>query len=166
MSIYIVGPNPAGGMPGDYGVEVDMNVDGRGDVLVMAAKPGTAWSTDGVKAWLDRNHDVGGAHPIQSDPPANTDGYETMVFDAGVGTDPDTAWARISPADPNIVQIAFKSTLINDADNFTWGAWAMNDSMLNPAWFDYNDHFTNAEAGSPLVRTDPVLPDQSHCGTG
>jgi hypothetical protein len=81
-----------------------------------------------------------------------------MVFDAGTGTDPDTAWARISPADPKIVQIAFKSTLINDANKFTWGAWTMNDSMLNPGWFDYNDHFTNAEAGSPLVELTQYYP--------
>ncbi|MGA2505322.1 MAG: hypothetical protein ABSG01_14655 [Anaerolineales bacterium] len=158
ISIYVVGPNPAGGMPGDYGVEVDLNMDGRGDVLVMAANPGTAWSTDGVGAWLDKNHDVGSTHPIQSDPPATTDGYETQVFNSGVGADPDTAWARISPSDPNIVQIAFKSSLINDNDKFMWGAWTMNASMFNPGWFDYNDHFTNAEAGSPLVELTQYYP--------
>jgi hypothetical protein len=158
VSIYVVGPNPAGGMPGDYGVEVDLNMDGRGDVLVMAAKPGTAWSTDGVGAWLDKNHDVGSTHPIQSDPPANTDGYESQVFNSGVGADPDTAWARISPSDPKIIQIAFKSTLINDNNKFMWGAWTMNASMFNPGWFDYNDHFTNADAGSPLVELTQYYP--------
>ena len=56
---------------------------------------GKDWSTDGVGVWLDKNHDVGGAHPIQSDPPASTDGYETQIFDNGTGTDPDMAWARI-----------------------------------------------------------------------
>ncbi|HEX7542389.1 MAG TPA: SdrD B-like domain-containing protein [Anaerolineales bacterium] len=133
-------------------------MDGRGDVLVMAAKPGPKWSTEGVRAWLDPNHDVGGAHPIQSDAPVNGDGYEKLVFDQGVGSDPDEAWARISPSDPNIVQIAFKRALINDDDSFTWGAWAMNASTLNPAWFDYNDHFTAAEAGSPLTELTAYYP--------
>jgi hypothetical protein len=158
VNIKLVGQNPAGGLLGDYGVEVDLNVDGRGDVLVMAAKPGATWSTDGVRVWEDSNHDVGAAHPIQSDAPVNGDGYETLVFDQGVGTDPDAAWARISPTDPNSVQIAFKRGVIDDDGNFTWGAWAMNESMLNPAWFDYNDHFTIAEAGSPLSELTQYYP--------
>lgn len=158
VNIKLVGQNPGGGLPGDYGVELDLNVDGRGDVLVMAAKPGAAWSTDGVGVWKDNNHDVGGAHPIQSDPRANTDGYETVVFNQGNGANPDTAWARISANDPNSVQIAFKRSVINDSDHFTWGAWAMEASMFNPAWFDYNDHFTAAEAGSPLIELTQYYP--------
>jgi hypothetical protein len=133
-------------------------VDGRGDALVMAAKPGATWSTYGVQAWLDKNHDVGASHPIQSDPPGNTSGYETIIFDSGDGADPDTAWARISPSDPKVVQIAFKNTLLNGSDKFTWGAWAMDASMLNPGWFDYNDHFTAAEAGSPLIELTQYYP--------
>jgi hypothetical protein len=156
--ITLVGQNPSGGLLGDYGVEVDLNVDGRGNVLLMAAKPGATWSTDGVRVWQDGNHDVGAAHPIQSDAPVNGDGYETVVFDQGVGTDPDAAWARISPTDPNSVQIAFKRAVISDDDKFTWGAWAMNESMLNPAWFDYNDHFTVAEAGSSLSELTQYYP--------
>jgi len=158
VNIKLVGQDPAGGMHGNYGVEVDLNVDGRGDVLVMAAQPGATWSTDGVRAWQDANHDVGAAHPVQSDAPVNGDAYETLSFDQGVGSDPDVAWARISPSDPTSVQIAFKRTFISDDDRFTWGAWAMNDSMLNPAWFDYNDHFTATEAGSPLSELTQYYP--------
>jgi hypothetical protein len=69
----------------------------------------------------------------------------------GVGADPDAAWTRISPSDANSVQIAFKSSLIKDAGSFMWGAWAMDDSMLHPDWFDFNDHFTLAQSGSPLI---------------
>lgn len=156
--VKLVGQDPAGGLNGDYGVELDLNVDGRGDVFVMAAKPGSVWSTDGVRAWKDDNHDVGATHPIQSDAPENGNGYETLVFDQGVGVDPDLAWARISPSDPNSVEVAFKRGLINDDDIFTWGAWAMSDAMLNPAWFDYNDHFTAAEAGSPLTELTQYYP--------
>ena len=151
INISLEGQNSAGGLLGDYGAELDLNLDGRGDMLLMAKKPGSAWSTDGVRAWTDPNNDVGGARPILSDPPSNTDGYETIVFDSGVGSDPDAAWARISPTDPNSVQIAFKNTLIKNAATFMWGAWAMDDSMLHPEWFDYNDHFTLAQAGSPLI---------------
>jgi hypothetical protein len=151
INISLAGQNLAGGLLGDYGAELDLNMDGRGDLLVMAVKPGSAWSTDGLHVWADSNNDVGGAHPIFSDPPSNTNGYDTVVFNQGVGADPDTAWARISPSDSNSVQIAFKSSLIKDAGSFMWGAWAMDDSMLHPDWFDYNDHFTLAQAGSPLI---------------
>jgi hypothetical protein len=158
VEIKLAGQDPAGGLLGVYGAEIDLNVNGRGDVLLMAAKPGPAWSTDGVRAWRDGNNDVGAAHPIGSDGPVNGDGYETLLFDSGVGSDPDVAWARISPTDPNSVQIAFKRSLIGDDSNFTWGAWAMSESMLNPAWFDYNDHFSHAEAGSPLTESTEFYP--------
>jgi hypothetical protein len=134
-----------------YGLEIDVDRDGRGDFLVMAAEPGTGWSTDGVSAWQDKNGDVGGAHPLLSDaPPQTGDGYETRLFSAGQGADSDLAWARISPGDPAGVQIAFKRALFNDANPYLWGAWAMDAGLLHADWFDYNDHFTLAQAGSPL----------------
>jgi hypothetical protein len=151
LNIALEGQNPAGGLLGDYGAEFDLNLDGRGDLLLMAKKPGATWSTDGVRVWTPSKNDVGGARPILSDPPSNTSGYDTLVFDQGVGSDPDAAWARVSPTDPNSVQLAIKNTLIKNAGTFMWGAWAMDDSMLHPDWFDYNDHFTLAQAGSPLI---------------
>jgi hypothetical protein len=158
VTISLAGQNPSGGLTGDYGVELDLNLDGRGDLLVMAVKPGAAWSTDGVRVWKDSNSDVGAARPVQADPPGDTNGYDSIVFDQGVGPDPDAAWARIPPASPTAVQIAFKSSLINDSDQFLWGAWAMNDSMLNPDWFDFNDHFSLAQAGSPLIEDSANYP--------
>ena len=151
INISLAGQNSAGGLPGDYGAELDLNRDGRGDVLVMAAKPGAAWSTDGVRVWTPSSNDVGGARPIVSDPPGATKGYDTQVFNQGVGSDPDLAWGRISPSDPNSVQLAFKISLTQNAGSYMWGAWTMSDSMLQPAWFDYNDHFTLAQAGSSLI---------------
>jgi len=158
VTITLVGQSPQGGLPGDYGVELDVNRDGRGDFLVMAAAPQSSWSTDGVRVWQDSNHDVGGLHPIQSDAPKNGDGYETALFDQGQGSDPDLAWARLSPKDPKSVQIAFKRSLFNDANPFLWGAWTMDPGMLHADWFDYNDHFTQTEAGSPLVELTHYYP--------
>lgn len=149
VTIQLVGVGPNNSLRGNYGVEVDLNVNGRGDLLIFASDPQAAWSTDGVRAWEDSNNDVGGAHPIQSDAPVSGDGYDTLVFDQGLGADSDAAWARVSPADPASVQIAFKKSLINNDAEFTWGAWA-DKGVANPAWFDYNDHFTHAEAGSPM----------------
>jgi hypothetical protein len=159
VTLTLQGQNPQGGLKQTYGVELDINMDGRGDFLILAAAPAAAWSTDGVRVWKDGNHDVGGVHPVQSDPPPQTgDGYETLLVDSGRGTDPDLAWARISPANPNLVQIAFKSSLYNDANKFLWGGWAIAPEMVHPDWFDYNDHFTQADAGSPLVELTQYYP--------
>jgi hypothetical protein len=46
------------------------------------------------------------------------------------------------------VQIAFLFSLIGSDGQFTWGAWS-DDAIQDPGWFDYHDHFTLAEAGSP-----------------
>jgi hypothetical protein len=159
VTITLTGPAPQGGLPADYGVEVDTNLDGRGDFLVMASAPGAAWSTDGVRVWKDGDHNVGGFHPVQADqPPQTGNGYETLLFDQGQGSDPDLAWARINPGNPNSVQIAFKRSLINDSGKFLWGAWAVDPQMFHPDWFDYNDHFTQAEAGSPLTELTQYYP--------
>ncbi len=149
-TITLMGQQPSGGLTQEYGIELDLNMDGRGDFLIMATAPAKDWSTDGVRVWQDSNKDVGGPNPIHSDAPQSGDGYETLVFDQGKGSDPDTAWARLSPKDPNSVQIAFKRSLIGDKNRFLWGAWTFLPEMFHPDWFDYNDHFTQAQAGSPL----------------
>jgi hypothetical protein len=102
-----------------------------------------------VQIWEDPNGDVGGPVPVRSDAPGERDGYEKLTFDQGRGTDPDAAWARFSPANATDAQIAFKRDAIGMDLEFLWAAWA-DAGNKQPGWFDYNDHFTSAEAGSPL----------------
>ncbi len=138
-----------GGLNGTYGVEIDLNVDGRGDRLVLATNLKSEWSTDGVQAWKDTNYDVGDGIALASDPPQAGNGYDELVFDQGLGNDSDLVWARVDPSDPNSAQIAFKRGFINNDGEFVWGAWT--DHMVkNAGWYDYNDHFTHDQAGSPL----------------
>ncbi|MGA2820142.1 MAG: hypothetical protein ABSF61_05740 [Anaerolineales bacterium] len=150
-------PLTAQDRPADYGAEIDVNHDGRGDYLILISAPKTKdWTTDGVRVFQDQNHDVGGATPLASDnQPGN--GYETLVFNQGQGPDPDAAWGRISPSDPATVQIAFLRNTIGGAGSFLWWAWA-DAGIRRPDWFDYNDHFTLAEAGSPLAESKPDYP--------
>jgi hypothetical protein len=159
VTIDLVGQDPKGGLTEEYAVELDVNRDGRGDFLVVVLAPGVGWTTDGVQIWEDANHDVGGIHPVESDPPPQTgDGYEKLLFNQGQGSDPDLAWGRISQLNSSSVQIAFKRTLFNDANPFLWGAWAIDPVMFHPDWFDYDDHFTQAQAGSPLVELTQYYP--------
>jgi len=158
INLVMSGQNAAGGMKGAFGIEVDSNMNGRGDFIIYAVNPsGTTWSTAGVKAYEDVNHDVGGSTPLTADiHPGN--GFETLIFDEGCINDPDAAWGRISPSSANTVQLAFKWSLIRNNDKYMYAGWAGVTEMLNPAWFDYNDHFTHAIAGSSLYELQDYYP--------
>jgi hypothetical protein len=151
VTIYLYGLRPETGvLAGHYGIEIDLNIDGRGDWLIMADTPlTTEWSTDGVRAWQDTNVNVGQELVCYADPPQIADSYDLLYFDQGVGDDPDAAWARFVEGTPPAVQIAFKHTMINSDVKFMWGVWT-DQGVNQPQWFDYHDHFTYDEAGSPF----------------
>ncbi len=149
VTIFLEGPPPTGSEAA-YGVEVDLDIDGHGDWLILAdAPPDSVWTTDGVRACRDANGDVGGPTPMISDSPHSArDGYEDCVFDSGYGIGPDEAWIRRDPGHADRIQIAFLYSLIGNDGEFMWGAWS-DESIKDPDWFDYHDHFTLIEAGSP-----------------
>jgi hypothetical protein len=134
---------------GNYALEIDLDRDGKGDWLVIASDPAsTDWSVSGVKVYQDTNKDVGNKTAMLTDKNATTgDGYETLVFDQGKGNDPETAWVRLSPTDPNTVEIAVKRSVLGDTKKYLIDMWA-GHSMLNPSLFDLNDHFTQEQAGA------------------
>ncbi|MBN1304992.1 MAG: hypothetical protein JXA13_11210 [Anaerolineales bacterium] len=146
--ITFIGPDENGVFPGKYALELDTELLGFGNWFIIADSPASAeWSTDGVQVWYDSNSDVGGAEPLYTDNAGmNGDGYETLIFDNGVGDDPDTAWARVSPDYPNSVEIVFKKSMLADP-KFMIGVWAGTDD-LDPAMFDLSDHYTHAQAGA------------------
>jgi hypothetical protein len=150
-SITLKGTDPATNqLNATYALELDLNMDGRGDLLVVANNPAQGdWSPDGVQVFQDANHDVGGNVALQAEVAPQGNGYEQKVFDAGQGADSDLAWARVDPAQPNVVWFAFKSALINSTYKWMWGAWAQYGG-LHPELFDYDDHFTLAQAGNPM----------------
>lgn len=159
--IGLVGSNPNDPINIDYGVEINKTLDGFGDVLVWAQPPyGTTWTTTGVKVYTDPNHDTGGASPVKSDANPTTgapypgDGYETIIFNQGLGSDSDLAWVRIDPQDSTMVEFAFKNSLAGNT--FMWGTWA-DAGLKDPSKFNYNDRFTFAQAGSPIAN-DPNYP--------
>ncbi|MBN1439323.1 MAG: hypothetical protein JW929_07945 [Anaerolineales bacterium] len=133
-----------------YGAEFDLNKDDRGDYLIWGASPPSGeWTTDGVEVWRDTNYDVGGPTAQVSNAPWDqADGYDENLFAAGQGADPDLAWIRQIEGGKK-VQLAFKYSVVNNASQFLWNGLA-DLGIRNPAWMDYNDHFTQKEAGSPL----------------
>lgn len=150
-AISLSGTDENGNLPASYGIELDLDKDGRGDWLILANHPVTTdWTTQGVQAWQDTNNDVGGSRPLFADKSPDGDGYETKVFDQGRGGFPDGAWVRRSSEDSKTVELAFKLSMLGNPDAFSLDAWAGTQN-LDPAMFDFNDHMTHAQAGSPLV---------------
>ncbi|MGD8456334.1 MAG: hypothetical protein PVF83_08125 [Anaerolineales bacterium] len=139
----VVEPQP---MNGTYGIELDRDLDGRGEILILASQPGEEWDVSGVQVWKDNDTTVGAETPVIADEDNPDGGYDEIIFDAGVGDDPDLAWARISPTDPNVVQIAFKRALgtATDKEQFSWIMWAGLIDFV-PTDFDYVDTFTRTD---------------------
>jgi len=155
--ILVESPSTAGERKVIFGIEVDRDLDGRGDVLILADAPSsTEWTTDGVRVWQDVNANIGDADPMSPNAPVAVDGYEVSVFDEGVGDDADLAWARMSPELDNKIEIAFKLDLMDIGEEyyfFLWGAWAFVEDA-HPDWFDHHDKYTLEEAGSPLIENE------------
>jgi hypothetical protein len=147
-----------------YGAEFDTNRDGRGEYLVWGVSPaGANWTTDGVEVWQDSNSDVGGPRPQLADAPwAGGNGYDRKIFSGGQGADPDLAWIRQLDGGAK-AQLAFKYSAIGSAPQFLWSGLA-DAGVRRPDWFDYNDHFTQSEAGSPLPVQSDFYPLKSLFG--
>ena len=155
ISIELVGGDPNNSIGINYGVEIDNDADGFGDIIVWAEPPYTQdWGNTNVQVFEDKNHDTGGLSAEQSDAPLDTDGYETLRFDRGLGDDPDLAWVRINSGMRATVQFAFKKTLTDG----TFMLGVLSDAGLQDVTkLDYNDRFTAEEAGSS-VRSNKYYP--------
>ncbi len=151
VTIYLAGKEEVSqSLKAFYAVEIDNDYDGRGDYLIWVAPPASGdWSSTGVEVYSDTNNDVGGARALFSDAPSSGDGFDAKVFPAEGGTDPDIAFSRFAPNQSSAIQIAFKPQLMDKSKVFMWGVIA-DDGLKSPAKFDYNDQFSEADAGSPL----------------
>lgn len=131
-----------------YAIELDVDLDGKGDWLIIVSNPAsTEWSVTGVQAFEDTNNDVGDITAMYADKITAGDGFETLVFDEGQGDDADTAWVRVSPKDPNVVEIAVKLSVLGSPERYLINMWA-GTALINPAIFDINDHFSHEQAGA------------------
>ena len=153
-TIQVVDRSAANASPYRFAMQLDVEVDGKGDWLVIGSNPAsTDWTVAGVQVYFDTNSDVGDLTAMLTDKDATGDGFETLLFDQGKGDDPDAAWIRVSPQDPNTVEIAVKRSLLGNAEKYLIDMWA-GHATLDPSLFDYSDHFTHEQAGA----ADPGLP--------
>jgi hypothetical protein len=159
VSITLKSDEASKELKGKYGFEIDTDVDGGGDWLILASNPVSSdWTTAGVQAWFDTNDDVGGDVPTTTDSrPVAEDGYETLAFGTATGGDPDLAWARISPTDPNTVHLAVKKDILGKSERFLAGLWA-GDEDLDPGLFEFSDTFTHEQAGAAMTELEYFYP--------
>jgi len=154
--IYLVESLPESGDV-RYAVELDLDENGRGDLYIQTSIPlSNDWTRDTVKIYQDLDGDVGGENPLAPDKldPELT-GYEVLIYDAGQGDAPDLAWSRRNPEELNSLQIAFKQSITGDG-GYMWSVWS-DEGLKAPAYFDYNDRYTEELAGSPYLGS-PLYP--------
>ncbi len=148
VTITVDSYNPDGGLQAGYGVEIDEDQDGRGDLLIVVDRPfSTEWDIAGVTVRRDANNDVGGSKIMRPDTGYAGDSYEQVLFSVDVLDDPDMAWARVTDAQHPQVTIAFMKSIVSNS-TFLWGVWAA-DSLLELVQLDIQDFYTAEEAGSP-----------------
>jgi len=151
VQIALTGANPNSNiLSGHYGVELDLNMDGRADFLIFTKSTLTSdWSREGVAVYYDSNGDVGGLRVIRADENYTGNGFDLEVFDSGKGLETDLAWARsITGGGRNIAEIAFKPTLLESYQTFLWSVVA-SVNEIEPSMFYYSDSITKSAAGSP-----------------
>jgi hypothetical protein len=151
VTILLAGQNKEGKMAANYGVELDLNLDGRGEFVIWTQPPyGTQWTRANTKIYGTSSHQVGGPHPILSDAPWSGATYDKIIFDGATDFTNNDAWVRISAGSPNNINIAFNMQVVGAPAKFAWSVWA-DDGIKDPAKFDYNDTFTKADAGAPYT---------------
>jgi hypothetical protein len=132
-------------------MEMDLDLDSRGDLLVLVSEPGKGkrkeWSTQGVQIWADSNNDVGGHLPKIPEDTVVADGYDTLLFDQGTGSDPNGAWARVFMTGSAYVELAFKSDYLEGDIDFKWWVWSGYEES-SPDLFDFHDFYSQEETGA------------------
>jgi len=132
-----------------YGIELDLDIDGRGDLLIQVFAPETTdWTETGIKLWWDSDGDVGGRVINRSDPVGfKGSGFETIKVDSVSGKTSGQIYSRHNK---NGVDIAIDEEVIGGLNGkFTWKVFT-DGSPYSPTQYDLNDYFSLREAGSAM----------------
>ena len=139
--------------PAVYGIELDLDIDGRGDLLVQALAPTSKdWAEDEIKTWWDSDGDVGGKLIGRSDSRLyQGSGFETLKIDSAAGRTPGKVWSRLSSTSTHILQIAILEELIGgEKGKFSWKPYT-DGVPFPPSQYDLNDYYPLNQAGSPIL---------------
>lgn len=138
--------------PAFYGLELDLNLDGRSRYLIRGMRPDSEeWSSEGMDVWessLSKNPiaDIAVGIPV-----TGAYGFDVSLLKTGKGQDIDLAWIRMSPGMPDTVEIAFKNSLVGgEKGKFIWRPFT-DGAPFEPRLYDLQNSFTLEQAGSPII---------------
>ena len=172
--------NQNGDLDGKYGYEIDFDDDERGDFYVKVINPTFPqieqyWTQKDVFMWNDSDEDVGGSFPqIPNDKLPTQNGYDVEFFKLGekipdgptfpYNNDPPyggpNIYARISPSDPRIVEIAIRQSFVgNPSTAGNLRGWATKGNQA-AGQFYFNDWYNNAQIGD-AYSDEPHYPPQN-----
>jgi hypothetical protein len=138
--------------PAYYGLELDLNLDGRSLYLIRGSRPLTEkWTVDGVDVWKSTSSEQPLAAAGSNIPVTGAAGFDVSVLLAGKGNDIDLAWIRLSPGLKDTVEIAFKNTLVGgEKGKFIWRPFT-DGAPFEPGLYDLQNSYTLEQAGSPII---------------
>lgn len=138
--------------PAYYGLELDLNLDGRNLYMIRGSRPLTEeWTVDGVDVWKSTLSEQPPSASGSGIPVTGTVGFDKSILLAGKGDDIDLAWIRLSPGVPDTVEIAFKNSLIGgEKGKFIWRPFT-DGVPFTPDLYDLQNSYTLEQAGSPII---------------
>jgi hypothetical protein len=148
-----------------YGFRLATEADGGGGLLVVADQPalklGTRFGTLSTFVYRDTNGDVGGTglDITKQDrlDEVGGNGYETVVASDGRAGGTTVVRARVSPADPTVVEFALDYAAVGltrtQIEELPYLEFEANKGLQDRANYAWNDEYTRSEAGSPYRAT-------------
>jgi hypothetical protein len=142
-----------------YGLELDLNRDGRSLFMIRGIGPLTeSWSTEGVDVWKSTSAEQ---PPVVAEegviPVTGSLGFDVNLMKAGRGSDNDLAWIRLKPGTDDTVEIAFKNNIVGGLKGkFIWRPFS-DGAVFSEKAYDFQVNYTLEQAGSPY-RGEPDYP--------
>ncbi len=135
-----------------FGIELDLNLDGRSTYMIRGARPFTEeWSVNGVDVWESTSSLQPLAESGAGIPVTGTAGFDVSRLVEGRGNDIDLAWIRLSPGTMDTVEIAFKNQLVGGFQGkFVWRPFT-DGVPFHPSFYDLQYTYTLEQAGSPIA---------------
>ncbi len=152
VTIQVANPvDSADEKPAYFGLEIDLNLDGRSRYLIRGSRPLTEeWTVEDVDVWESTSSEQNLTESGSGIPVTGTAGFDVSLLLAGKGEDIDLAWIRQSPGVNDTVEIAFKNSLVGgEKGKFIWRPFT-DGAPFAPKLYDLQNSFTLEQAGSPI----------------
>jgi hypothetical protein len=134
-----------------YGLELDLNRDGRSMFMVRGLGPLTEiWTTEGVDVWKSTSAEQPAVVAEEGVIPVTGSlGFDVSLMKAGRGSDTDLAWIRLKPGTDDTVEIAFKNSIVGGLKGkFIWRPFT-DGAVFSEKAYDLQVNYTLEQAGSP-----------------